>query len=84
MLRSFLFRSTKSWNLRLQRSCASATDMVKTRYTHLKLEAAQDIAPVISESNANAKQLLNIKVRQAIDRYKTHDIDTGSPEVQSK
>lgn len=40
------------------------------------------VAPVLSLSTANKKQLLAYKTKLAMDKFKAHKLDTGSTPVQ--
>lgn len=42
------------------------------------------VAPALSLSTANKKQLLAYNTKLAVDRFKAHRLDTGSTPVQSK
>ena len=42
------------------------------------------VAPALSLSTANKKQLLAYNTKLAVDRFKAHKLDTGSTPVQSK
>ena len=69
----------------LRFSTSTATSNIdKFRLENFNFPVPQDIAPTIALSTANQKEITQVKIREAIQKYKLHEADSGSTPVQSR
>jgi len=47
------------------------------------LKVPIEVTPIFSLENANRKQILKNNTQKANEKFRTHQTDTGSPQVQS-